>query len=115
MSDAALSLYLLDGREPLRPAQELDVIDAQGYTQASWWNHIPVAAWSLMLGIGLLCNLLIGYGTRGQISRTAVLLILPIVISLSFALIADIDSPRGGLIRLAPVNLIALSQSLGTN
>ncbi|MFP3557964.1 hypothetical protein SB861_45920 [Paraburkholderia sp. SIMBA_049] len=92
-----------------------DVINMQGYTQASWWNHIPLAAWSLMLGIGLFCNLLIGYGTRGQIRRNGVLLILPIVIALSFALIADIDSPRGGMIRLAPINLIALSQSLGPN
>jgi len=89
-----------------------DVINTQGYTQASWWNHIPVAAWSLMLAIGLFCNVMIGYGTRGHIKRNAVLLVLPIVIGLSFALIADIDSPRGGLIRLVPVNLIALSQSL---
>jgi hypothetical protein len=92
-----------------------DVINTQGYTQASWWNHIPLTAWSLMLGIGLFCNLLIGYGTRGQIRRNAVLLILPAVIALSFALIADIDSPRGGLIRLSPINLISLSQSFGSN
>lgn len=90
-----------------------DVLNTQGYTQAAWWNRIPVAAWSLMVGIGLFCNVLIGYGTRGQIRRNAVLLILPIVIALSFGLIADIDSPRGGLIRLTPVNLIALSRSIG--
>ena len=29
-------------------------------------------------------------------------------------LIADIDSPRGGVIRVLPQNLIALSQSLAT-
>jgi hypothetical protein len=33
-------------------------------------------------------------------------------VSISFFLIADIDSPRGGLIRVQPVNLISLSRSL---
>ena len=90
-----------------------DVLNTQGYTQASWWNRIPIAAWVLMFGIALFSNVLIGYGTRGQIRRNPVLLILPAVIALSFTLIADIDSPRGGWIRLTPINLIALVQSLG--
>jgi hypothetical protein len=38
-----------------------DVINRQGYTQAAWWNRIPVAAWALMLSIAVACNLLIGY------------------------------------------------------
>ncbi|GBU14073.1 hypothetical protein AwEntero_26740 [Enterobacterales bacterium] len=40
------------------------------------------------------------------------LLILPAMVSLSLAMIADIDSPRGGLIRVVPQNLISLQQSL---
>jgi hypothetical protein len=87
-----------------------DVLNSQGYTQAAWWNRIPVAAWVLMTAIAICCNLLIGYGAR----RTARLLffVLPIVVSISFFLIADIDSPRRGLIRVVPQNLLALSQSL---
>jgi len=34
------------------------------------------------------------------------------VISVSFFLIADIDSPRRGLIHVKPQNLISLQQSL---
>jgi len=34
------------------------------------------------------------------------------VVSISFFLIADIDSPRGGIIRVQPQNLQSLSQSL---
>jgi hypothetical protein len=34
------------------------------------------------------------------------------MVSFSFALIADIDSPRGGIVRVMPQNLIALSQSI---
>jgi hypothetical protein len=37
---------------------------------------------------------------------------LPIVIAISFLLIADIDAPRGGLIRIRPRNLASLAQSL---
>jgi hypothetical protein len=40
------------------------------------------------------------------------LIILPLVVSISFMLIADIDSPRGGFIRVNPQNLTSLSDSL---
>jgi len=40
------------------------------------------------------------------------LLVLPLIVSISFFLIADIDSPRGGLIRVNPQNLISLVESL---
>ncbi len=41
-----------------------DVLNSPGYTQAAWLNHIPTAAWGLMVTIAICCNLLIGYGTR---------------------------------------------------
>jgi hypothetical protein len=86
-----------------------DVLNSQGYTQAAWWNRIPVAAWGLMYAIAILSNLLLGYGAHGR----AVLLsiILPLVVAISFFLIADIDSPRGGIIRVKPQNLTALVDS----
>jgi hypothetical protein len=87
-----------------------DVLNSQGYTQAAWWNRIPVAAWVLMGLIAICCNLLIGYNGRRQIVR--LIFVLPIIVSISFLLIADIDSPRGGLIRVFPQNLIALSHSI---
>jgi hypothetical protein len=89
-----------------------DVINAQGYTQAAWWNRIPFAAWTLMTLIGLGCNLLVGYGSRTGKAKVRFLLIMPLVVSLSFMLIADIDSPRNGIIRVVPQNLINLAQSL---
>jgi hypothetical protein len=45
---------------------------------------------------------------RGQ----SLLFILPFVISIAFFLIADLDSPRGGMIRVHPQNLLAASQSI---
>ena len=41
-----------------------DVLNSQGYTQAAWWNRIPVAAWGLMELMAICCNLLVGYGER---------------------------------------------------
>jgi len=87
-----------------------DVLNAQGYTQAAWWNRIPTTAWGLMVLIAMACNFLFGYSERRSHRRP--LLILPVIASVAFFLIADIDSPRGGVIRVAPQNLIALSQSL---
>jgi hypothetical protein len=89
-----------------------DVLNSQGYTQAAWWNRIPSAAWVLMVAIAMCANLLVGVGARSGRSRTALILVLPFVVSVSFLLIADIDSPRGGLIRLSPQNLHSLSESL---
>ena len=87
-----------------------DVLNNRGYTQAAWWNRIPAAAWDLMISIAILCNLVLGYGTH----RTGhhLFLVLPLALSISFLLIADVDSPRGGIIRVLPQNLISLSDSL---
>jgi len=87
-----------------------DVLNSQGYTQAAWWNTIPVAAWILMIAIAMCCNFLIGYGAHRN--GRLLFFIVPFVVSLSFFLIADIDSPRRGVIKVAPQNLMALAQSL---
>jgi hypothetical protein len=92
-----------------------DVLNTQGYTQAAWLNRIPVSAWTLMIAIAFFSNLMQGYGVRGTTGRRILLFVLPITVSLSLSLIADIDSPRGGLIRVVPQNLISLQQSLTAN
>jgi hypothetical protein len=87
-----------------------DVLNSQGYTQHAWWYRIPVEAWVLMAAIAISCNLMLGYGAR----RTSglLLLIVPLAVSISFFLIADIDSPLGGVIRVLPQNLLSLAQTL---
>ena len=86
-----------------------DVINSQGYTQAAFWNRIPLTAWALIGIIAIACNLFLGYGER----RTSwFLLILPVIVSISFFLIVDIDSPRAGIIRNVPENLLAAQQSM---
>jgi hypothetical protein len=87
-----------------------EVLNAQGYAQAAWWNRIPAAAWILLVTISVFCNLLIGYGVR--LKSELLFLILPIVLSISLFLIADIDSPRRGVIHIHAQNLETLAQSL---
>jgi hypothetical protein len=89
-----------------------DVLNSQGYTQAAWWNRIPAAAWLLMIVIAVCCNILVGYGARSLETEGRLLTVLPLVAAVSFFLIADIDSPRAGVIRVKAQNIQALQQTL---
>jgi hypothetical protein len=89
-----------------------DVLNSQGYTQAAWWNRIPTAAWILMAAIAICGNVLVGYRARDVKAEPMLLLVLPLVVSIGFFLIADIDSPRGGVIRVKPQNLASVVESL---
>jgi hypothetical protein len=87
-----------------------DVLNRQGYTQAAWWNRLPVGAWCLMVVLAICCSLLIGYSAHRRVSL--LFTVLPLIMAIAFFLIADIDSPRRGVIRVAPQNLISFSHSL---
>jgi hypothetical protein len=89
-----------------------DVLNSQGYTQAAWWNRIPLSAWALMIGMAVCCNVLTGYGARGAGVKSGLLFVLPLVAAIAFLLIADIDSPRRGFIHVVPQNLVSLLESL---
>ena len=87
-----------------------DVVNSQRGSQAAWLNRVPVAAWVLMTAIGIGCSWLIAY--RARRTDWVAFMIVPIAVAVCFFLIADLDSPRGGAIRVAPVNLSSLSQVL---
>jgi hypothetical protein len=87
-----------------------DVLNAQGHTQAAWWNRIPGSAWGLIAAIAICCNMLLGYCAHK--TNWLLFLVFALVVSTSIFLRADIDSPRGGVIRVRPQNLVALSRSL---
>lgn len=87
-----------------------DVLSAQGNTQAAWLNRLPAGVWTIMGLIALATNVLIAVSERRK--GLLLLLILPVIVSTSFLLIADIDNPRGGLIHVVPHNLIAVAHAL---
>jgi hypothetical protein len=89
-----------------------DVLNSQGYTQAAWLYRIPGEAWILMVVIAIISTLMIGYGSRRAGANGTLLLVIPLAVSISLFLIADIDSPHRGIIRVQPVNLTSLAQSL---
>ena len=89
-----------------------NVLNSQGYTQAAWWNRIPTGAWCLMFAVAICSNLLVGYSARRTHGRLTRLHVLPLVLCIAFFFIADLDSPRKGIIRVVPQNLISLAVSL---
>ena len=91
-----------------------DVINSHGYTQAAWWNRIPSAAWLLMAAIAVGANILVGFGARNFRRNVGLFMIFPTMIAIAFFLIADIDSPRGGVIRIDPRNLIDLKNNMSS-
>jgi hypothetical protein len=89
-----------------------DVLNSQGYAQAALWNRIPPGAWGLMAAVAICTNFLVGYDSRRVGARVVRFLVLPFVLCIAFYAIADIDSPRRGVIRVRPQNLMRLAQSL---
>jgi hypothetical protein len=89
-----------------------DVLNSQSYTQAAWWNRIPLGAWGLMWAIAIGCNAMIGFYIRPKDPKN-IQFVMPIIIAVAFLLLADIDSPRQGIIKVRPQNLISLLDSLG--
>jgi hypothetical protein len=68
-----------------------------------------------MPAVAVFSNLLVGYGARPGRTKTYPMLVLPLVVSVAFYPIADLDSPRSGIIRVQPQNRLSLSQSLHTH
>ena len=89
-----------------------DVLNSQGYAQAASWNRIPVGAWCLMAGIAIGSHVLVGYLSQRTERKLTQFAFLPLIVAMAFFLIADIDSPRRGVIRVAPQNLLSLAGSL---
>ncbi|WP_109477002.1 hypothetical protein [Paraburkholderia sp. C35] len=90
-----------------------DVLNSQDYSEAARINRIPLGAWFLMFVIAMLGCFVQGYGSKGSLRRGLLVTILPVTVALSLALIADIDSPRGGIIHVQPQNLTRLVHSFG--
>lgn len=89
-----------------------DVLNSQGYTQAAWWNRIPHAAWILMIAMAICANFMVGRNAKNPKVELKLLLVLPFVVAIAFFLIADIDAPHAGVIRIIPQNLNVLVPSL---
>jgi hypothetical protein len=89
-----------------------EIWSTEGSTRAAWLNRIPIAGWILMGSVAICCNFLVGFTSRRHEAGRKRFLVLPVLLSLSFLLIADIDNPRKGAIVVHPQNLERLAMSL---
>jgi hypothetical protein len=87
-----------------------DVLSSADSATAAWLDRIPTAAWWLMLLIGVGSNVTLGFGAKRF--NTFLLAVLPLTVAVSLFLIADIDSPRGGVVDVEPINLSRFAESL---
>jgi len=87
-----------------------DIFNTQADARAARLNRIPTAAWALMVLIAIFSNLLLGY--RDRSSGSLALLVLPVISSIAFFLIADIDSPYLGVISVVPHNLMSTAEAM---
>ena len=90
-----------------------EVIDSQGLTIAAWRNRLPLAGWGLTVFIAIGASFLFGFGASRNSAAT--IWVLPLSISIAFLLIAEIDSPSSGFVRVQPLNLLSAAKTIGAD
>ena len=83
-------------------------------TQANWRRQIPDAAWVVLILFSACASFLSGYHYRHQAVRHLFIILLPGLTALALFMIAEIDLPGEGIIRVTPDDLHQLSLSLFT-
>jgi len=87
-----------------------DVIDLGEKRLAAVENRIPISIWVMLLLISVLTCLTFGYSARSRFWMVSV--ISPLMIAIVMWLIADLDSPRSGLIRADYSSLVRARNDL---
>jgi hypothetical protein len=113
-----LALRSLEGREPnaadaLLLASINEVIDMHGRRLAAGRDHIPGIILSMLFLVSLaslgLCGFAGGAAQRRGFFLTATLALL---VALVVTLVIDLDSPRGGFLRISQQSLIDVDRSM---
>ena len=89
-----------------------EMIDLDGKRVAATANRIPTDIWVLLSILSIMTTIVVGYGQRRRSALTTFVPVLTIAIAMS--LIADLDSPTHGLIRVDQRSLQSLSVDLKT-
>lgn len=84
-------------------------------SQADWRRQIPDAAWIVLILFAASSSFLSGYQYRGKTKRHAFIILLPGLMTLALFMIAEIDLPGEGIIRVTPDDLQQLTFSLFDN
>jgi hypothetical protein len=93
-----------------------EMFDMQTRRSEARGNRIPVEAWMLLIFIAIISTSLAGYEigaeTLGERGRRWMLNVLPLVLAVVLMLIADLDTPRSGLIRVDLHPLMELQKEI---
>jgi len=93
-----------------------EMFDMQTRRSEARGNRIPVEAWLLLIFIAMVSTSLAGYEigaeTLGESGRRWMLNVLPLVLAVVLMLIADLDTPRSGLIRVDLHPLMELQKEI---
>ena len=92
-------------------AQSLnEMIDLSEERLAALENRIPGSIWLMLFLISLLTCLTVGYSVRRRFAFS--MIVTPLMISIVMALVADLDSPRSGLIRTSQQSIQRVQSDL---
>lgn len=91
-----------------------DLIDLDSKRQAALRNHVPATVWLLLLLVAATVCGTTGYATSlGDSGRHVLsMIILPALLTVVITIIADLDNPRRGLIKVNQQSMLDLQKTL---
>lgn len=91
-----------------------DMIDMDGKRQAALRNHVPPTVWLLLVVVAATVCWTTGYSSGlGEAGRHLLpMFVLPVLLTIVMTIIADIDNPREGLIKVSQQSMIDLQNTL---
>ncbi|MGV3344624.1 hypothetical protein ACGVWS_02355 [Enterobacteriaceae bacterium LUAb1] len=92
-----------------------DLSVSEQKTEAEWRRQIPNAAWAVLMLFAVCSSFLTGYQYYGKQRRHFFVLMLPSLMALALFMIAEIDIPGKGIIRVTPNDLKDLYASIVTD
>ncbi len=87
-----------------------DTLDFDAQRRDALHNRIPPPVWILLTAVSLMACFLTGYVDRRRAS--IVILALPLVLAAVLTQVADLDSPRSGMIVVSQQQMLRLKSSL---
>jgi hypothetical protein len=91
-----------------------DVIDLDAKRQATTRNHVPASVWLLLILVSVVVCWTTGYSTAlSESGRLALsMIILPVLLTAVITIVADLDNPRRGLIKVSQQSMLDLQNAL---
>lgn len=91
-----------------------DLIDLDAKRQAASRNHVPLTVWVLLLLVSSTVCWTTGYssGLREAGRHGLPMIILPLLFAVVITIVADLDNPRRGLIKVSQQGMLELEKTL---